>query len=136
MQEDEFFDNMSFVLDLHLQPPRERVPQNGCGHFVWYDREMDDRAKEVINELKEENKRLKQENKELRRVADRFTNVFSPHESIEEIREDVRLLKQDNMASVEKMRMQLRIAYITILFSLCLIVFFFSNNILDLVHIP
>ena len=102
------------------------MPQNGCGHFVWYDREIDDRAKEIINVLKEENKRLKKENKELRRVEDLLTNIFSPHKSIEEIREDVRLLKQDNMASVEKIRMQLRIAYITILLSLCLIVFFFQ----------
>ena len=119
MQEDEFFDNMSFVLDLHLQTPREIVPQKGCGHFVWYDREMDSRVMEVINGLKIENKRLKYENKELRKVINRFANILSPHASIEEIREDVRLLKQDNVVKMEKMR----IAYVTIILPWCMFVF-------------
>ena len=80
---------------------------------------MDYRAKEVINGLKVENKRLKHENKELRKVANRFANILSPHASIEEIREDVRLLKQDNVAKMEKMRK----AYVTIILSWCLFVF-------------
>ena len=80
---------------------------------------MDYRAKEVINGLKVENKRLKHENKELRKVADRFANILSPHASIEEIREDVRLLKQDNVVKMEKMR----IAYVTIILPWCMFVF-------------
>ena len=104
---------------------RERVPQKGCGHFVWYDREMDNRAKDVISGLKVENKRLKHENKELRKVAERVQLGISPHASIEEIREEVRLLKQENVSKMELMRKQLRRACVTVIISWFLFGFFF-----------
>ena len=111
---------------LKIQPPRERVPQKGCGHFVWYDREMDSRAKDIINGLKVENKRLKHENKELRKVAERVQLGISPHASIEEIREEVRLLKQENVSKMELMRKQLRRACVTVIISWYLFGFFFN----------
>ena len=37
----------------------------GCDYFLWYDYEMCDRAKAIINELKGENKMLKKEIKEM-----------------------------------------------------------------------
>ena len=98
-----------------MQPPREKVPEKGYGHFVWYDREMDNRAKDIINGLKVENERLEHENKELRKVVEHVTLGTSPHASIKEIREDVRLLKQENVSKLELMRMQLRRACVTVI---------------------
>ena len=38
------------------------VKNKSCGYFKWYDEPMNERARDVINELKEENKRLVAEN--------------------------------------------------------------------------
>ena len=107
-----------------MQAPKEGVPHEGCGHFIWYDGEMDSRAKEVINGLKMENKRLKYENTKLKKVADWIASGLSPHVSIEKIKEDVRLLKEEKVSKMEKMRKQFKRAVVAIILSWSMFVFF------------
>ena len=38
------------------------MKNKSCGYFEWYDEPMNERARDVINELKEENKMLQAEN--------------------------------------------------------------------------
>ena len=45
-----------------------RFQTRGCNYFLWYDLEMCDRAKAVINEMKGENKMLKNEIKEMQKL--------------------------------------------------------------------
>ena len=50
--------------------------------------------------------------------------IGRPFASIEEIREDIRLLKEDNVFKIEKIRKQLRRAVVAIILSWFMFVFF------------
>ena len=80
---------------------------------------MDIRSKDVINALKMENRRLKEENKELMKIARHVVDGLSQASSTEEIKEDVRVLKQEYMVKMEKSRRQFRIAVPVIIISWC-----------------
>lgn len=41
-----------------MQPRTDREPKKGCDHFDWYDPQMSERAKELINQLRMEKKEV------------------------------------------------------------------------------
>ncbi|KAH6763982.1 hypothetical protein C2S51_015231 [Perilla frutescens var. frutescens] len=49
----------------NYRPGRGVIPKVGCNYFRWYDVELSDRVKEVINTLKMEKAALLKENKKL-----------------------------------------------------------------------
>ena len=57
---------------------RDLVKNKSSGYFEWYDELMNERARDVINELKEENKRLVAENWNLKNSGRRnFEGEFA-----------------------------------------------------------
>ncbi|KAH6757340.1 hypothetical protein C2S52_023481 [Perilla frutescens var. hirtella] len=54
----------------NYSPAKERYRKKGCNHFSWYNCEMCERAKEVINGIKAENRILLKEKRELMKKSE------------------------------------------------------------------
>ena len=95
--------------------------------FVWYDGEIGERAKEVINELKVERKVLLQENYALKRRLDALCRGGMWTE-VDAIMNEVRQMKkiteeeETHAAELAKARKQLKIVYNGLLV-LCILAF-------------
>ena len=77
---------------IYFQGTREGVEQNECDYFDWYDEEMCEKGKEVINELKVERKVLLQENYALKRRLETICNGDMWNE-VDGIMKELRQLK-------------------------------------------
>ena len=102
------------------------MKNKSCGYFKWYDESMNERAREVINELKEENKRLVAENWNFRNSGRR--NI---EDEVTELWAELKKAKYKQEGELSSARRKMRVVVYAALFSwLILLIFVYVDVIL------
>ena len=116
---------MKFLM--YLQANRERIQINGCNYFAWYDGEMCEKAKQMINEMKVEREGLLKENLMLKSILETVykREVWNEIDKLIDEVGELKALSNEATTEIGEAMKKLRYAYIGLGF-LCILVIFLS----------
>ena len=98
------------------------MKNKSCGFFNWYDKPMNERVRDVINELKDENKRLVVENMNLGN-----SGRCSIEGEVAELWVELKIRKKAHYkqeGELNSARRKMRVAVVAALFSLVILLIF------------